>query len=122
MQPEYIDIPVGTYDIEILGNPNSTSDSGTLRGTIGCEGETKTNIALDWFHIGHRLSSDELYAVVSWEFSSSIELIPEYDGDEERTYSIAVEGAAARIATPSTPIGLSPGDPIMLDIEPGGLL
>ena len=122
VQPEYIDIPVGTYDIEILGNPNSTGDSGSLRGTIGCEGETKTNIDLDWFRIGHRLSTDELHAVVSWESSSSVELMPEYDGDEERTYSIAVEGAAARIATTSTPISLSPGDPIMLDIEPGGLL
>ena len=48
--------------------------------------------------------------------------MPEYDGEEERTYSIVVEGAAARIATTSTPISLSPGDPIMLDIEPDGLL
>jgi hypothetical protein len=122
VQPEYIDIPLGTYDIEILGNPNSTSDSGSVRGTIGCEGEVKTNIDLDWFLIGHRLSTEELYVVVPWESSSSVELMPEYEGEEERTYSIAVEGAAARIATTSTPISLSPGDSIILDIEPDGLL
>jgi M6 family metalloprotease-like protein len=122
VQSEYIDIPVGTYDIEILGNPSSTSDSGSVRGTIGCEGEIKTNIDLDWFLIGHRLSIEELYVVVAWESSSSVELIPEYEGEEERTYSIAVEGAAARIATTSTPISLFPGDSIILDIEPDGLL
>ncbi|RZD50485.1 MAG: hypothetical protein CXT65_02040 [Methanobacteriota archaeon] len=119
---EYIDIPVGTYDIEILGNPSSTSDSGSVRGTIGCEGEVKTNIDLDWFLIGHRLSIEELYVVVAWESSSSVELMLEYEGEEERTYSIAVEGAAARIATTSTPISLFPGDSIILDIEPDGLM
>ena len=121
-QPEYIEIPVGTHDIQILGSPSGISDSGSLSGVIGCEGETMTNIQLDWFRIGHRLSTEELHVVVSWESPTTVEVKPEYEGDEERTYSITVEGAASRIATTSSPVSLSPGDPIVLDIDPSGLL
>jgi len=122
VQSEYIEIPVGTHDIEILSSSSDNSDSGTLRGVIGCENEIKTNIDLDWFRIGHRLFEDELHAIVDWDSLSSVEVLPVYDGEGERTYSIAVEGAVSRIATTSTPISLSPGDPIILDIDPDGLL
>ena len=64
----------------------------------------------------------ELHAVVSWDSSSTVNIRPLYEGGGERTYSIAVEGAASRIATATTPITLSPGDPITLDIDPAGLL
>jgi hypothetical protein len=122
VQPENIEIPVGTHDIQILGSPSGISDSGSLSGVIGCEGETMTNIQLDWFRIGHRLSTEELHVVVSWESLTTVEVKPEYEGDEERTYSITVEGAASRIATTYSPVSLSPGDPIVLDIDPSGLL
>jgi M6 family metalloprotease-like protein len=122
VQPEYIEIPVGMHDIEILSSSSENSDSGTLHGVIGCENENKTNINLDWFRIGHRLSEDELHTIVEWDSPSSVEVLPVYDGEGERTYSIAVEGAVSRIATTSTPISLSPGDPIILNIDPDGLL
>ena len=113
---------MGTHDIQILGSPSGISDSGSLSGVIGCEGETMTNIHLDWFRIGHRLSTEELHIVVSWESPTTVEVKPEYEGNEERPYSIAVEGAAARIATTSSPVILSPGDSVVLDIDPDGLL
>ena len=122
VQSEYIEIPVGTHEISILSNPSGSSNSGSLRGDIGCENETKTNIDMNWFRIGHRLSEDELHAIVGWDSVSSVEVLPVYDGEDERTYSIAVEGAVSRIATTSSPISLSPGDPIVLDIDPDGLL
>ena len=122
VQSEYIEIPVGTHEISILSNPGGSSNSGSLRGDIGCENETKTNIDMNWFRIGHRLSEGELHAIVGWDSVSSVEVLPVYDGEDERTYSIAVEGAVSRIATTSSPISLSPGDPIVLDIDPDGLL
>lgn len=122
VQSEYIEIPVGTHEIEILSSSSVTGASGSLRGVVGCENETKTNIDLDWFRIGHRLSVGELHTIVPWDTPSSVEVLPGYEGEDERTYSIAVEGAASRIATTSTPISLSPGDPIILDIDPHGLL
>ena len=81
-----------------------------------------TNIELDWFLVGHRLSEVELHAVVPWDSPSTVQLHPKYEGEGEQTYSVAVEGAASRIATTTTPVTLSPGNPIDLDIDPAGLL
>ena len=120
--PEYVDISVGTQYVEILSSAVVSSDSGRLFGVVGCEGEAKTEIELDWFHVGHRLSEAELHAVVAWDSQSSVLLHPQYEGEGERTYSVAVEGAASRIATAATSVTLSPGDPIALDIDPAGLL
>ncbi|MDP6921154.1 MAG: M6 family metalloprotease domain-containing protein [Candidatus Thalassarchaeum sp.] len=119
---ENIEISIGTHEVEILSSAAVSSDSGRLLGVVGCEGEAKTDIELDWLMVGHRLSVKELYAVVSWDSSSTVYIRPLYEGGGERTYSIAVEGAASRIATASTPVTLSPGDPITLDIDPAGLL
>ena len=122
VSPEYVDIPIGAHDVEILSSEAVSSDSGRLIGVVGCEDEAKTNIELDWFRVGHRLSEAELSAVVEWDSHSSVLLHPQYEGEGERTYSVAVEGAASRIATAVTPVTLSPGDPITLNIDPAGLL
>ena len=106
----------------ILYSPDGPSDHGNLRGTIGCEGEALTDIDLDWFRVGHRLSTSQLEIVVAWDSPSTVQVTPEYEGDGERTYSIAVEGAAERIATAATQGTLSAGDSITLDINPAGLL
>ena len=120
--PEYVDIPVGIHYVEILSSATVSSNSGRLFGGVGCEGEAMTDIELDWFRVGHRLSEAELHAVVAWDSPSSVLLHPQYEGDGERTYSVAVEGAASRIATAASQVTLSPGDPIALDIDPAGLL
>ena len=122
IQPDYIEIPSGEYEIVILYSPDGPSDHGNLRGTIGCEGEALTDIDLDWFRVGHRLSTSQLEIVVAWDSPSTVQVTPEYEGDGERTYSIAVEGAAERIATAATQGTLSAGDSITLDIDPAGLL
>ncbi|MEC7720851.1 MAG: immune inhibitor A domain-containing protein [Candidatus Thermoplasmatota archaeon] len=120
--PEYIEIPEGTYDVQILSSEDAPSASFTLTGTIGCEEESKRDISLEVNIIGHRMSSEELFSVISWEKPSVISLTPNYEGDGEVTYSIALEGAASRIASAQTPATLSPGDPIVLDVDPMGLL
>ncbi|MEE3270123.1 MAG: M6 family metalloprotease domain-containing protein [Candidatus Thermoplasmatota archaeon] len=120
--PKIIEIPIGTYEVQILGQDETPSDSFTLMGTIGCEGEGKTDISLEIDVVGHRLSTHELYSVVSWESPSTISVIPEYEGDGEMSYSIALEGAVSRIATSQSTVLLGPGDPIVLDVDPKGLL
>ena len=122
IQPDYIDIPSGTYQVEILHSPDGPSDHGSLRGTIGCEGESLTDIDIDWFRVGHRLGTTQLETVVAWDSTSTVHITPDYEGDGERTYSISVEGAADRIASATSPITLSAGDSISLDIDPAGLL
>ena len=120
--PKIIEIPIGTYEVQILGQDETPSDSFTLMGTIGCEGEGQTDISLEIDVVGHRLSTHELYSVVSWESPSTISVIPEYEGDGEMSYSIALEGAVSRIATSQSTVLLGPGDPIVLDVDPKGLL
>jgi len=122
IQPDYIDIPSGAYEVEILHSPDGPSDHGSLRGTIGCEGESLTDIDLDWFRVGHRLGTTQLEAVVPWDSTSIVHITPDYEGGGERTYSISVEGAAGRIASATSPITLFEGDSIFLDIDPAGLL
>ena len=119
---EHIEIPVGSHDVEILSSEEASSDSGRLHGVVGCEGEAKTDIQIDWAIVGHRLSEEELHAVVAWDSPSTVQLRPQYEGDGERTYSVLVEGAASRISSSNTPVTLSPGDPIALHIDPAGLL
>ena len=72
--------------------------------------------------VGHRLSTDELYSVISWESPSLVRVTPEYEGDGEMSYSVALEGAVSRIATAQSPAQLDPGDSIILDVDPKGLL
>ena len=70
--PEYVDIPVGIHYVEILSSETVSSNSGRLFGGVGCEGEAMTDIELDWFRVGHRLSEAELHAVVAWDSPSSV--------------------------------------------------
>ena len=46
----------------------------------------------------------------------------EYEGEGPRVYDVAIEGAASRIASISTQGEISPGDPLIVDIEPMGLM
>jgi len=120
--PQMVEIPVGTYEVQILGHDEFPSDSFTLVGTIGCDGESKTDISLEVDVVGHRLSTDELYSVISWESPSLVRVTPGYEGDGEMSYSVALEGAVSRIATAQSPVELGPGDSITLDVDPKGLL
>ena len=119
---QYVSIPTGTTVVKILDHDETNSDSFTLFGTIGCEGESKTDISLEVDIVGHRLSSEELYSVVSWDSSSTVTVTPEYEGDGDVYYSIALEGAVSRVATAQSPVTLSPGDSITIDVDPMGLL
>ena len=122
IQPDYIDIPSGTYQVEILHSPDGPSDHGSLRGTIGCEGESLTDIDIDWFRVGHRLGTTQLETVVAWDSTSTVHITPDYEGDGERTYSISFEGAAYSIASANSPITLSAVHSISLYIDPACLL
>jgi len=121
-------IPEGDSVVEIMPLDEYPSDSFTISGTIStCVGAEEehlgtVDILLEVDIVGHRMSNQELYSVISWENPSTIELTPKYQGEGEMTYSISIEGAASRITSAQTPSTLSPGDPIILDIEPMDLL
>ena len=108
--------------IQLIEITNSSSSKGTIEGSIGCHNRPKNIVSIDWIVVNHRLSADDIVATVPWDSDSTIALYPESFGSGPRTYSIAIEGAAGRIAEPLTKGTFYPGDAIELRIIPDGLL
>ncbi len=115
-------IPAGLSEVPILRYSDTSLEIGTLTGTIGCEGENPVSIRSNWQKIGNRITSDNLESVIDWEDPSSISLDLDYEGTGPREYFIAIEGAAARIATVTTQGEVGPGDPLIIEIDPMGLM
>jgi len=117
-----IDIPAGTSDVPILRYSDTSLPLGTLTGTIGCEGDNPVSIRSDWQKIGNRIPSQTIESVIKWDEPSSISLEMEYEGDGPRAYDIAIEGAASRIASIPQQGEINPGDPLIVEIDPMGLM
>ena len=115
-------IPAGLSEVPILRYSDTSLEIGTLTGSIGCEGENPVSIRLDWQKIGNRITSQNLESVIDWEEPSLISLDLDYEGSGPREYHIAIEGAAARIATVTTQGEIGPGDPLIIEIDPKGLM
>ena len=108
--------------VEILNLSQTSSEKGTNTGTIGCLDRPMTYVSLDWRMVNHRLHTETLEATVAWEEPSTVELHPDSIGDGPRIYTISVDGPAGRISDSITTGTYYPGDPIVLAIEPDGLL
>ena len=109
--------------IQLIEITNSSSSKGTIEGSIGCQNRPKNTVSIDWIIVNHRLSTDNIVAMVPWDSESTIALYPESLGSGPRVYSsITIEGAAGRIAEPLTKGTFYPGDAIDLRITPDGLL
>ena len=120
--PRVVSIDQGESTIELASAAQMSQGSGYVRGTVGCEGEEPWNIDLDWYSIGHRISSEHLTGIIPWDENSQITLSTSCLGTESRTYSIAVEGALSRIATVQTEGELQACPDVILNIVPDGLL
>ena len=97
-------------------------DSGRISGTMGCEGHPPYDLSLEWYSIPHRLSNETLEAIVPWDEPSTINLNPNSEGTGPRTYSVSIDGAADRVASVANQVRFEPGDSIILQIDPSGLL
>ena len=120
--PRIISIEQGESTIEIATANQMGEGSGYLRGTIGCQGEANWQVDLDWYSIGHRITSEHLTAIIPWDENSQVKLTTSCLGEDSRTYSIAVEGALSRISTVSTSGELQACPDVVLNIVPEGLL
>ena len=110
------------YIVEILNLSQTSSEEGTITGTIGCLDRPMTHVSLNWRMVNHRLQTETLEATVSWNEPSTVELYPDAVGDGPRVYTISVDGPAGRVSESITTGTYYPGDPIVLAIEPVGLL
>ena len=110
------------YIVEILNLSQTSSEEGTITGTIGCLDRPMTHVSLNWRMVKHRLQTETLEATVAWNEPSTVELYPDAVGDGPRVYTISVDGPAGRVSDSITTGTYYPGDPIVLAIEPVGLL
>ena len=120
--PRVISIDQGESIIELATANQISQGSGYLRGSVGCEGEEPWLIDLDWFSVGHRITSEHLSAIIPWDKDSQLTLATKCTGEESRTYSIAVEGALSRIAVAENGGELEACPTAILAISPDGLL
>lgn len=123
--------PTGEFELSSLDEPplvpllklNSSSPrKGTIAGTIGCHGRPMTRVSLEWQIVNHKFTSETLESTVAWDVPSTVMLFPDAEGDGPRTYTITVDGPAGRISESASSGQYYPGDPIVLEIDPAGLL
>ena len=112
----------GSYDLAIFDSTNATTDIGVIEGKIGCLGNILTDVSLKWVIVGNRLSNSSMQSTIHWKDQSVVNLYPEFEGDAQRTYSVSLQGPISRISSTESPITLKPGDPIILSVDPKGLL
>lgn len=112
----------GFNKVPLLNHSYLGRSNGQLKGYIGCNNSPYIDIEINWIKIGHKLILEELEIVIPWDEDSSVAIYPEYIGNESRFYSISVSGAISRISEPITQGPLYPGEPIILEVSPDGLL
>ena len=121
-QATEVEIPSGETIIPIIRASETSDDLGLITGKIGCKDKNLEDIRIEWQKIGHRIVTKETFHVIPWNQDSTIQIPINTNGYGERSYDIAIEGAVDRIASSSTQGVFTPGDEILLKIEPNGLL
>ena len=119
---EDISVPISNYaEIEII-NATRIPRTGTLTGSIGCSDNFSTDFSLEWFVVNHRLNTEELEETIPWDSPSVVRFYPNSEGEGFRNYRFSLDGPVSRIAEVVTTGNYMPGDPIVLDVQPNGLL
>ena len=115
-------LPLGTSLIPIMDVDENTPSNGNLIGEIGCDQNNQRQLDLEWHKVGNRIISDDFYAIIEYSQESTISFTPDYEGQNARIYNVEIQGAASRIADVKNVNSLTPGDDLLISINPDGLL
>ena len=115
-------LPLGTSLIPIMDVDENTPSNGNLIGEIGCDENNQRQLDLEWHKVGNRIISDDFYAIIEYSQESTISFTPDYEGQNARIYNVEIQGAASRIADIKNVNSLTPGDDLLISINPDGLL
>ena len=115
-------LPLGTSLIPIMDLDENTPSNGNLIGEIGCDENNQRQLDLEWHKVGNRIISDDFYAIIEYSQESTISFTPDYEGQNARIYNVEIQGAASRIADVKNVNSLTPGDDLLISINPDGLL
>ena len=123
-----IEYSQGTYSVKVMDIANTSRLKGTLQATFSCaqdDGsiqENDINILAKWYKVNHKIDPIPQSMDISSSSTSSVDLEVRINGTGQVIYEVIIDGPASRIATTESPISLSEGDVIRLDIDPSGLL
>ena len=118
----------GTYSVKVMDIANTSRLKGTLQATFSCAQDDGTiqendiNILAKWYKVNHKIDPISQSMDISSSSTSSVDLEVGINGTGQVIYEVIIDGPASRIATTESPISLSEGDVISLDIDPSGLL
>ena len=115
-------LPVGVSLVPVMDIDENFPLNGNLIGEIGCDEENSRQLDLEWHRVGHRIVSDNFYALIDYNKENTVSFSPNYEGHNPRFYNVEIQGAASRIAEIQTINSLTPGDDLLITINPEGLL
>ena len=101
---------------------------GTLQVTFSCAQddnsaqENETNIQAKWYKVNHKINPISQSMDISASSPSSVDLEVSINGAGQVIYDVFIDGPASQIATTESPISISEGDVIGLEVDPSGLL
>ena len=107
---------------------NTSRLKGTLQATFSCDQDDDTaqeneiNIQAKWYKVNHKIDPISQSMDISSSSPSSVDLEVRINGTGQVIYDVVIDGPASQIVTTESPISLSEGDVIDLEVDPSGLL
>ena len=118
----------GVHSVKIMDIANTSRLKGSLQVTFSCAQddnsaqENETNIQAKWYKVNHKIDPISQSMDISASSPSSVDLEVSINGAGQVIYDVFIDGPASQIATTESPISISEGDVIGLEVDPSGLL
>ena len=118
----------GVHSVKVMDIANTSRLKGTLQVTFCCAQdvnsaqENETNIQAKWYKVNHKIDPISQSMDISASSPSSVDLEVSINGAGQVIYDVFIDGPASQIATTESPISISEGDVIGLEVDPSGLL
>ncbi|MAV95409.1 MAG: hypothetical protein CMA31_06975 [Euryarchaeota archaeon] len=118
----------GVHSVKVMDITNTSRMKGTLQVIFSCVQDDNTvlgseiNIQAKWYKVNHKIDPIPQKMEISSSSPSSVELEIRFNGSGQVIYDVIIDGPASQIATTKSPISLSEGDVIDLEVDPSGLL
>ncbi|MED5271702.1 MAG: hypothetical protein VX613_02300, partial [Candidatus Thermoplasmatota archaeon] len=106
----------GTWD------ESSNSEEGQLFGILKCGDIPQLNVKLGWKLIGNRIATSYFEGKIHFEELRDVVIPLEFEGNGTRTYHLEYVGPLERIVSSPNEVTLAPGDDLVININPQGLL
>jgi hypothetical protein len=118
----------GVHSVKVMDTANTSRLKGTLQVAFSCvqddnsAQENEIDIQAKWYKVNHKIRPISQSMDISSSSPSSVDLELIINGTGEVIYDVVIDGPASQIVTTESPISISQGDVINLEVDPSGLL